>query len=114
MVTVHLSPSPSKVYPSILMQPASDSIHKLTGSALYVFGDTVNDHGLFTVTLDNNPPETYVCVSGCGGTFGKFCEKTIPSLLYFASDLGSETHIVTIGNIAGVNDSYFGASSLLP
>jgi hypothetical protein len=41
---MQLSP-PSKVQPSILIQPTANSVHALIGSALYVFGDTVTDHG---------------------------------------------------------------------
>lgn len=84
----------------------------ILGSAVYVFGDKVDDHGLFTVTLDNRTSEHFDGVSGCGGAFAKACEKT-NTLAYFASNLDSSLHTVTVQNNAGVNNSYFGALLVL-
>ena len=77
------------------------------GSALYIFGDKVDDHGLFSVTLDNRAAQQFDGVSGCGGAFAKFCEIT-NTLAYVATNLDSSLHTVTVRNIAGVNNSYFG------
>src|ERR1700722_13127539 len=72
----------------------------LPGSAIYVFGDKKNDHGLYNVTIDSNPPEIFDGVSGCGGSFGKTCEQIRPGLDYFASNLGQESYTIIIRNIA--------------
>ncbi|KAG8984075.1 hypothetical protein FRB95_006765 [Tulasnella sp. JGI-2019a] len=79
---------------------------KFNGSAVYIFGDSVNDQGSYSVTLDN-VTQTYHTLSGCGGGYGKFCEKTPPSLKYFASNLGSSEHIITLTNNANSNGSSF-------
>lgn len=89
---------------------ATPRLTVLLGSAIYIFGDKVDDHGLFTVTLDNRSPQQFDGVSGCGGAFAKYCEKT-NTLAYFASNLDSSLHTVTVRNNAGVNNSFFG---LLP
>jgi hypothetical protein len=78
------------------------------GCALYIFGDVVNDHGLFSVKLDNGTEEQFNGVAGCGGAFAKACEKT-NTLAYFASNLNGDTHTVTLRNIGGPNSSFFGA-----
>jgi hypothetical protein len=77
------------------------------GCALYIFGDVVNDHGLFSVKLDNRTEEQFNGVAGCGGAFAKACEKT-NTLAYFASNLNGDMHTVTLRNIAGPNSSFFG------
>lgn len=79
---------------------------------MYIFGDKVDDHGLFTVTLDSRPPQTFNGVSGCGGAFAKACEKT-NTIAYFAGTLGPESHTVTVRNVAGINHSFFGRSPLI-
>lgn len=71
---------------------------------LFIFAD----HGLFSVTLDNQSAVTYDGVAGCGGAFGKTCEQIIPSLGFVASNLDSSLHTITVTNIAGANNSYFG------
>jgi len=76
------------------------------GSAIYIFGDKTGRHGLYTVTLDNRAAEQFNGVSGCGGAFVHACEKT-NTLAYFASNLDSDLHTVTVRNIAGVNNSFF-------
>ncbi|KAG6808171.1 hypothetical protein H0H92_005157 [Tricholoma furcatifolium] len=79
------------------------------GSAVYVFGDKKNDHGLYSIILDNQTAEIYNGISGCGGAFGMTCEQMKPTLEYFASNLDGSLHTLTIQNLAGVNQSYFGA-----
>jgi len=76
------------------------------GSAIYVFGDKTDRHGLFTVTLDDRAAEQFNGVSGCGGAFAHACEKD-GTLAYIASNLNSSLHTVTVRNIAGVNNSFF-------
>lgn len=78
------------------------------GSAIYVFGDKKNDHGLYSVTLDTETAGTFNGISGCGGAFGMTCEQMKPTLAYFASNLGQGSHTLKIENIAGVNKSFFG------
>lgn len=79
------------------------------GSAIYVFGDKKNDHGLYNVVLDGSPAEIYNGISGCGGAFGMTCEQMKPTLSYFASNLDDSSHNLTIQNMAGINNSFFGA-----
>lgn len=76
-----------------------------------MYGDVVNDHGSYTVTLDSNAPQTFSGISGCGGAFAKACEKT-NTLAYYAGSLNSAEHTLVIRNIGGVNNSYFGTISL--
>ncbi|KAG6898996.1 hypothetical protein C0993_001919 [Termitomyces sp. T159_Od127] len=80
------------------------------GSAVYVFGDKKNDHGLYNVILDNKTAEVYSGVSGCGGAFGATCEQMKPTLEYVASNLDDSLHTLTIENLAGINKSFFGGS----
>jgi hypothetical protein len=90
-----------------LMHSLADLMVSL-GSAVYIFGDKVDDHGLFSVTLDNRSVQQFDGVSGCGGDYRKYCEKT-NTIAFFASNLDSSLHTVTLQNNAGVNNSYFGA-----
>ncbi|KAG6833982.1 hypothetical protein H0H93_012805, partial [Arthromyces matolae] len=83
------------------------------GSAVYVFGDKKNDHGLYSVVLDNKTAEVYSGISGCGGAFGATCEQMKPTLEYLASNLDDSLHTLTIENIAGVNNSYFDLDSIV-
>lgn len=83
------------------------------GSAIYVFGDKKNDHGLYSVTLDNKTAEVYNGISGCGGAFGPTCEQMKPTLEYFASNLDSSLHFLKIENIAGVNHTFFDLDSIV-
>lgn len=69
-----------------------------------------NDHGNFTVTLDGLNT-TLNAVAGCGGAFGKTCEKTVPGLQFFEAFLNSSEHLITVTNLAGVNQSFFGQFS---
>ncbi|KAJ7814791.1 hypothetical protein B0H13DRAFT_2683991 [Mycena leptocephala] len=43
-------------------------------SALFIFGDKTDRHGLYTVGLDHTP-QTFNGVSGCGGAFAHACKK---------------------------------------
>ncbi|KAJ6584328.1 hypothetical protein B0H19DRAFT_1104723 [Mycena capillaripes] len=83
------------------------------GSAIYVFGDKKNDHGLYRVVLDDNTPQLFDGISGCGGAFGMTCEQMKPTLAYFASNLDSGLHNLSITNIAGVNASFFDLDSVV-
>jgi hypothetical protein len=76
---------------------------------VYVLGYNKNDHGIYSVVLDGRAPELFDGISGCGGAFGMTCEQMKPTLAYFASNLDSGPHNLSITNIAGVNNSYFGA-----
>lgn len=78
------------------------------GSAIYMFGDKKNDHGLYSVELDNRPLEVYSGISGCGGAYGMTCEQQQPTLQYLTHNLDGSLHTITIVNIAGVNNSFFG------
>jgi hypothetical protein len=84
-----------------------------SGSAIYVVGDKKNDHGLYTVSLDNGTEQVFNGVSGCGGAFGQTCEQQQPTLAYFASNLAQGEHSLKISNLAGVNQSYFGMRSFI-
>ncbi|KAF5366706.1 hypothetical protein D9758_006444 [Tetrapyrgos nigripes] len=83
------------------------------GSAIYIFGDKKNDHGLYSVVLDNGTAEIYDDVSGCGGAFGMTCEQQQPTLKYFASNLAEGQHTLTLTNMAGVNHSFFDLDSIV-
>ncbi|KAJ4470965.1 hypothetical protein J3R30DRAFT_3215805, partial [Lentinula aciculospora] len=83
------------------------------GSAIYVFGDKKNDHGLYSVVLDDGTEQTFNGISGCGGAFGQTCEQQQPTLAYFVSNLAEGEHSLKITNIAGVNQSYFDLDSIV-
>jgi len=83
------------------------------GSAIYILGDKKNDHGLYSVTLDNKTAEVYDGVSGCGGAFAMTCEQQQPTLAYFASNLDDTLHTVKVVNMAGVNHSFFDLDSIV-
>ncbi|KAJ6455463.1 hypothetical protein C8R45DRAFT_782890, partial [Mycena sanguinolenta] len=83
------------------------------GSAVYVFGDKKNDHGLYSVVLDSGAPQIFDGISGCGGAFGMTCEQMKPTLAYFASNLDSGLHNISITNMAGVNQSFFDLDSVV-
>ncbi|KAJ7505880.1 hypothetical protein B0H11DRAFT_1976543 [Mycena galericulata] len=82
-------------------------------SALYVFGDKKNDHGLYRVVLDGEETQVFDGISGCGGAFGMTCEQMKPTLAYFASNLDGGLHNLSITNIAGVNNSFFDLDSIV-
>ncbi|KAF8983296.1 hypothetical protein BDQ17DRAFT_741085 [Cyathus striatus] len=83
------------------------------GSAIYIFGDKKNDHGLYTVALDDSPLATYSGISGCGGAFGQTCEQQKPTLQFLASNLGDGEHKVVVTNLAGVNASFLDIDSFV-
>ncbi|KAF7365659.1 hypothetical protein MVEN_00439500 [Mycena venus] len=83
------------------------------GSAIYVFGDKKNDHGLYSVVLDANTPQIFNGISGCGGAFGMTCEQMKPTLAYFAHNLDGGLHNLSITNMAGVNKSFFDLDSVV-
>ncbi|KAF8882822.1 hypothetical protein BD779DRAFT_904513 [Infundibulicybe gibba] len=62
------------------------------GSAVYVFGDKKNNHGLYSVVLDNRSAEVYNGESGCSGALGVTCEQMKPTLEYLASNLDDSLH----------------------
>ncbi|TFK68794.1 hypothetical protein BDN72DRAFT_960023 [Pluteus cervinus] len=82
------------------------------GSAIYVFGDKKNDHGLYQVTVDSNPPELYDDVSGCGSAFAMTCEQQKPCLKFLGSNLGEGQHTMKIENIAPGDLSFFDFDSI--
>ncbi|KAJ7154932.1 hypothetical protein C8R43DRAFT_884951 [Mycena crocata] len=81
-------------------------------TALFIFGDKTDRHGLYTVKLDDRATETFNGVSGCGGAFAHACEKD-NTLAYFAANLDEGPHTVTVTNIPGELGAYFGTSSLI-
>ncbi|KAF9559029.1 hypothetical protein CPC08DRAFT_691475 [Agrocybe pediades] len=83
------------------------------GSAVYVFGDKKNDHGLYSVVLDGRPAVTLNGVSGCGGAFGMTCEQQQPSIKYLASNLDDSVHNLTLTNLPGVHGTFFDLDSIV-
>ncbi|BEJ15229.1 hypothetical protein CspHIS471_0409960 [Cutaneotrichosporon sp. HIS471] len=79
-----------------------------SGSAVYVYGDQVNDHGDYTVTLNGSVVGQYTGRSGCGGGYAKACEK-LHGLKFFASGLSPGTHALRIenGGPAEGNQTFF-------
>ncbi|KAJ7280035.1 hypothetical protein C8J57DRAFT_119034 [Mycena rebaudengoi] len=82
------------------------------GTALFIFGDKTDRHGLYTVTLDNREPEQFNGVSGCGGAFAHACEKD-NTLAYFAANLDSSLHTVTLTNIPGELGAFFDLDAIV-
>jgi hypothetical protein len=80
------------------------------GSSIIVLGDKKNDHGHYSVVLDDRPAEVYDGVSGCGGAFGMTCEQQVPTIKYLASNLNGSDHKLTLINQAGSQKSFFGTS----
>jgi hypothetical protein len=74
-----------------------------SGSALWIYGDEVNDHGSFTVTINGSSPVTHSgSPNGCSGV-GR-CEKQ-NALKFFAGGLPAGNHDVTVLN---VGTTFFG------
>jgi hypothetical protein len=67
------------------------------GSAVYLYGDQVNDHGPYTVSLDSRPQVALNDRSGCGGGYAKACEK-LSGLKFFAGNLGEGEHTLRFEN----------------
>lgn len=68
-----------------------------TGSAVYLYGDQVNDHGPYTISLDSTPAAALNDRSGCGGGYAKECEK-LYGLKFFAGGLGEGVHTLRFEN----------------
>ncbi|KAK6981115.1 hypothetical protein R3P38DRAFT_3115145 [Favolaschia claudopus] len=83
-----------------------------TATAIFIFGDKTDRHGLYTVTLDDRAPETFNGVSGCGGKFEHACEKD-NTLAYFAANLEHKQHTVTVTNIPGELGAYFDLDAIV-
>ncbi|KAF7333275.1 hypothetical protein MSAN_02422000 [Mycena sanguinolenta] len=83
-----------------------------TGTALFIFGDKTDRHGLYTVTLDNRAPQTFNGVSGCGGAFAHACEKD-NTLAFFAANLNQGQHSVKVTNIPGELGAYFDLDAIV-
>ncbi|KAJ6471762.1 hypothetical protein C8R47DRAFT_988001 [Mycena vitilis] len=81
-------------------------------TAIFIFGDKTDRHGLYTVTLDNRAPETFNGVSGCGGAFAHACEKD-NTLAYFAANLIDGEHTVTVKNVPGELGAYFDLDAIV-
>ncbi|KAJ6617316.1 hypothetical protein B0H10DRAFT_2218654 [Mycena sp. CBHHK59/15] len=82
------------------------------GTALFIFGDKTDRHGLYTVALDARPPVTLNGVSGCGGAFAHACEKD-NTLAFFAANLDGSEHAVTVSNVPGVLGAYFDLDAIV-
>ncbi|KAF7326192.1 hypothetical protein MKEN_00471400 [Mycena kentingensis (nom. inval.)] len=83
-------------------------------TAIYIFGDKTDRHGLYTVSLDGAPPETFNGVSGCGGAFAHACEKD-NTLVYFAGGqpLAEGEHTITVRNVPGELGAYFDLDAIV-
>ena len=82
------------------------------GSALYLYGDSVNDHGLYEVYVDQGaapwdsggsgsgatPNATLNDRSGCGAGWAKACEK-LNNLKYFVGGLAEGEHVLALRNL---------------
>lgn len=78
---------------------------------MYLYGDQVNDHGPYTVSLDSANQAALNDRSGCGGGYAKECEKLF-GLKYFAGNLGEGEHTLRFEN-GGPSDgdrTFFGMS----
>jgi hypothetical protein len=69
----------------------------IAGSAIYLYGDQVNDHGPYTVSLDSRQQVALNDRSGCGGGYAKACEK-LSGLKFFAGGLGEGEHTLRFEN----------------
>lgn len=79
------------------------------GSAIYLFGDQVNDHGLYSIYFNQTIHATYNGRSGCGGGYAKYCEK-LGGLRLFAGNLPAGEHSLKVVNESPVegNVTFFG------
>lgn len=84
-----------------------------TGSAVYIYGDQVDDHGPFSVYFNGSstPYGSYNGRSGCEGQYAKYCEK-LGTLKFFAGGLPQGTHELKLvnGGPSGTNETFFGTS----
>lgn len=81
------------------------------GSAIYIYGDQVNDHGLYYIYINGSstPYTTLNGRSGCGGGYAKHCEK-LHGLAFFVGGLPQGQHEVRLvnGGPAEGDVTYFG------
>ncbi|KAJ7636306.1 hypothetical protein FB45DRAFT_445410 [Roridomyces roridus] len=81
-------------------------------TAIFIFGDKTDRHGLYTVSLDSRPLQTFNGVSGCGGAFAHACEKD-NTLAFFAANLDAREHRVTVTNVPGELGAYFDLDAIV-
>jgi hypothetical protein len=81
----------------------------MTGSAIYLYGDQVNDHGPYFIYMNDSLVLQGNDRSGCGGGYAKECEK-LSGLKYFAGSLPQGQHKMRMvnGGPAEGNRTYFG------
>ncbi|KAG8874390.1 hypothetical protein FRB97_005951, partial [Tulasnella sp. 331] len=89
------------------VQQGGSASLSFTGTAVYIFGDSANNQGSYSVVLDSGPPQTYNTLLGCGGGTSNLCQKTQPSLKYYASNLNSSQHTITVTNNANPSGASF-------
>ncbi|ORY29306.1 hypothetical protein BCR39DRAFT_532216 [Naematelia encephala] len=79
--------------------PGNNFQVNFTGSAVYIYGDQVNDHGPFSVYINDTttPYATHTGRSGCGGGYAKYCEK-VHGLAFFANNLPEGQHTLRLEN----------------
>jgi hypothetical protein len=97
----------SSIYTST---PGDSFSFDFEGSAFYIYGDQVNDHGVFSVFLNDTALTSGVLSgrSGCGGDQAKSCEK-LDGLHFFHGGLGQGVHRVRVVNDGSGRDApYFG------
>ena len=91
--------------------PGDSLTFSFQGSAFYIYGDQVNDHGLFSVYLNDTVLTMGVLSgrSGCGEEGqSKSCEK-LDGLHFFHGGLGEGLHTVKVVNDgSGPDAPYFG------
>lgn len=80
-----------------------------TGSAIYLYGDQVNDHGPYRIYLNDTLALEGNDRSGCGGGYAKYCEK-LWGLKYFAGSLPQGQHKLRMvnGGPSEGNRTFFG------
>ncbi|WWC66785.1 uncharacterized protein I206_100690 [Kwoniella pini CBS 10737] len=92
--------------------PGNSFNFSFAGSGLYIYGDSVQDHGDFSVYFNDSqtPYGTWNARTPCGGQveFGKTCEK-LGSLKAFIGNLPAGTHQVKVVNDGpeGSNATFF-------
>ncbi|WWC85853.1 uncharacterized protein L201_000720 [Kwoniella dendrophila CBS 6074] len=92
--------------------PGNSMEFSFEGSGLYIYGDSVQDHGDFSIYFNDSttPYGTYNARTPCGGTqdYGKKCEK-LGSLKSFIGNLPQGEHKVKLTNDGpqGDNATFF-------